>query len=436
MSARDHRNGKIFQPERNARRYAAVSVVILILTTLAPATHAGEDVAQRDSAVLDDLPDVATPQIGDSTNDAELADLKTLAAQKGMSLDAASDRYAWTDNLSLAVQKIRQEMPEAFSGAAIVDKQSAWVAFAENAPEAALEIISAFQAAHAGVTIKLRSNFGFTEAEIQKAITTVHYAVFDTDGIRDATTSFDYGARQITTVVAFEGAAISLEDLRARAASELANAGLGSLRDEVSLEIVPSDLLTLGGTTSDTEHIGGEDLSGCTSGFTVKHSTTGVNGVATAGHCGNSQSDDGVALTYQAGHEGQYGDFQWHSGPQPKPDDFYAGSATSWEVDRRDVAAIGAPIVGQSLCKNGYAGFKDCGEVIQLNVCHFSLCNLVEMDARTTVGGDSGGPFFWGNTAYGFMYGWRYDPVWPYDRDLFSRADRITQALGVFVKGG
>lgn len=72
--------------------------------------------------------------------------------------------------------------------------------------------------------------------------------------------------------------------------------------------------------------------------------------------------------------------------------------------------------------------------MIQLNVCHNNLCNLVQMDARRATGGDSGGPVFWGNTAYGFHQGWRYDPFWPFDRDLFSRADRIDNALGVNVQ--
>lgn len=141
-------------------------------------------------------------------------------------------------------------------------------------------------------------------------------------------------------------------------------------------------------------------------------------------------------LPFQAGHEGAHGDFQWHHRNilVLTYDDFYAGNATAWEVDRRDVSGVGAPVVGQSLCKSGYAGFKDCTYVIKVNVCHFLLCNLVEMDHRTTVGGDSGGPFYWGNTAYGLMYGWRYDPVWPYDRDLFSRADRIDDALGVLIR--
>jgi streptogrisin C len=416
-----------------ARQWAAVFIVVLALMTPAPLAKADQGSSAEDPGLLD-LPDVAEPQIDDPISEAELEDLKALASQKGMSLQAAIDRYAWTDNFALAVKTVREEYPESFSGAEIVGGRGAWVAFAANAPEGATDIIVAFEKAHATVAVEVRPNFGFTELEIEKAIETVHYAVFEAAGVRDATTSFDYETRQITTVVALKSGVpdAALDELRAGAINGLVDSGLGKLLDGVSITVLRSNVPTLGGRTTDSAHIGGEDLSGCTSGFTVKNGS-GVRGVATAGHCGDFQNDDGVALTYKAGHEGAHGDFQWHTGPQGEPDDFYAGNATTWEVDLRDVAGVGAPVVNQSLCKNGYAGFRDCGYVIQLNVCHFGLCNLVQMDARTTVGGDSGGPFYWNYTAYGFMYGWRYDPVWPYDRDLFSRADRIDDALGVTV---
>lgn len=101
-------------------------------------------------------------------------------------------------------------------------------------------------------------------------------------------------------------------------------------------------------------------------------------------------------------------------------------------MSKRDVSAQGAPVKGQSLCKNGKNGYKDCQEVRKLNVCSSGDCNLVQMGARRAEGGDSGGPVFWGNTAYGLHKGWQYDPF-PYDRDLFSRADRIDNALSISV---
>jgi hypothetical protein len=416
--------------EQTTKRRGLAAAVVLMLLGAAPAAQ-GSPV---DALAPTDLSDVAQPRVDDPISEAEFEDLKFLASQQGMTLEAAIDRYAWSDNFALAVATIREAAPEAFTGAQIVDGEGAWVAFAASAPDEAERIVEAFEKAHAAVTVEFRPDFGFTEVDLEIAIEAVHYAVFEAANVRDVTTSFDFDTRQITTVVAVEGGMTdaALDELRAAATDGLVDAGLGRILDSIAVTIVQSNLPALGGSDDNNAHIGGEGITGCTTGFVVKNAA-GVRGVGTAGHCQNAQSDDGQALVFQAGHEGAQGDFQWHTGPQAEPDDFYSGDADTTEVARRDVAGVGAPAVNQSLCKNGKNGFRDCGTVIQLNVCHFDLCNLVQMDARRATGGDSGGPVYWGNTAYGFHQGWRYDPVWPFDRDLFSRADRIDNALGVNV---
>lgn len=413
------------------RRGGLYVVVMVALVTAAP-------VAQADNAVGGEslpIPDVARPQIDDPMIDAELEDLRALASQQGTSLQAAIDRYAWNDNFAITVSEVREASPDAFTGAEIVDGGGAWVAFAAGAPERALEIIDTFKKSHATVTVEVRTDLGFTEVELEKAIETVHYAMFESANVRDVSTSFDFDTRQITAVVALDSDASdsALDDLRADATKKLVDSGLEGILDSIAISVVRSNLPALGGSDSNTEHLGGESLSGvCTSGFVVV-TPSAVRGISTAGHCSNSLSDDGIALTIRAGHIGAQGDFQWHTGPQAKPDDFYAGNANATEVNRRDVAAVGAPVVGQSLCKNGIASFQDCQEVIQLNVCNGAACSLVQMAARLAAPGDSGGSVYWGNAAYGLHQGWRYDPFWPFDRDLFSRADRIDDALGVSV---
>ncbi len=415
------------------RRGGLSVVVILALMTAVPVAQADEAVV-GERLPLTDLPDVAQPQINDPISEAELEDLKALASQKGMSLQAAIDRYAWNDNFALAVATVRETHPEALTGAEIVDGEGAWVAFAAGAPESAIEIIDEFEKAHATVAVEVRPDFGFAEVELEKAIVAVHYAVFEAANVRDATTSFDFETRQITSVVALESgvADAALDDLRARASGSLVDSGLGRLLDSIAVTVVRSNFPVLGGTEDNNAHIGGEAISTCTTGFVVRNAA-GVRGVSTAGHCGNAQDDDGVALNYVAGHEGAQGDFQWHTGPQGEPDDFYAGDANNTEVARRDVAGVGAPVVGQSLCRNGMVSHRDCQKVMKVNVCHFELCNLVQMEAHLSTNGDSGGPVYWNYTAYGLHYGFRWDPIWPFARELFSRADRIDNALGVNV---
>ena len=59
---------------------------------------------------------------------------------------------------------------------------------------------------------------------------------------------------------------------------------------------------------------GGEALSTCTSGFSVKNSS-GTQGITTAGYCRRSQSRSVVALAMVEEWDGGSYDLQWHTGP-------------------------------------------------------------------------------------------------------------------------
>lgn len=417
------------------QRRAGMSLrVLLTLSMVAAAVSAGPASAHQVRDEIPNLPDVAAPEVDDPISEAEIQDLQTIAVQKGMSLQAVIDRYAWNDNFALTVQRISEAAPDSYAGAAVVDANHAWIAFAGQAPESAGGVLAAFSNSHAGVSVDIRTNLGFSEVELQQAIEKIHYAVFEAGEVRDAVTSFDYGTGQITTLVVLESGVSEsvLDSFRVASTKLLADVAGVDISDSVTVDIVLSNRGVIGGDDSGTEHLGGEDISGCTSGFGTK-TAGGTRGISTAGHCGNSQSDDGSSLTYQAGYQGTHGDFQWHTGPDTERDDFYAGNSTTLEVNRRDVSSVGAPTVGQALCKNGVTNKKDCQDVRKLNVCNGSRCNLVQMEERLAAGGDSGGPVFYNYTAYGLHQGYVYDPVWPFDRDVFSRADRIDNALGINV---
>lgn len=418
------------------RRNGLTAVLLLALIAAVPAQADNAGADQLIQAVeRPPLSEVQQPQIDDPISEAELEDLEALASQLGLSLEATIARYAWNDNFALTVSKIREACPDAFAGAEIVDAGRVWVGFAGSVPEGAPDIIDRFTSSHGSVAVEVRADIGFTELEIEAAIATVHYAVFERAEVRDAYTSFDFETGEIETVVVLEsGVADSiLDDLLAGAIADLIDADAAGILDSITVSVVRSSLPRLGGTDSNTEHLGGESLGGqCTSGFVVK-TPAGVRGISTAGHCPDPLTDDGAALTFQAEHQGTHGDFQWHTGPQPRPDDFYAGNASTTEVNRRDVAAVGAPVVGQSLCTNGITNYRTCQEVRKLNVCYGGRCSLVQMGARLRASGDSGGPVYWNYAAYGLHQSFMWDPFWPYDRDLFSRADRLPNALGVSV---
>ena len=366
---------------------------------------------------------------------AELEDLRAVAVQLGITLEEATERYAWNDDFALAASQISEAFPESFAGAAIVGDDSAWVAFAGQVPDGASEMIDGFGGTHSDISVEKRVDLGFTEVELKTAIEAIHYAVFKTAEALDSSTSFDYAAGKITTNVVLEDTASDsvIDDLQAIAADKLTESTRASIVNSITTSVVRSDDPVLGGKDDDSKHLGGEIIDPvCSSGF-VTVSSSGVRGISTAGHCSDSQTDDGVGLTFEGDLVGPHGDFQWHSGPLGVPNEFYAGSSSSTETDQRSVLYVQGPSVGQLLCQNGRTTYKHCERVRKLNVCNGDPCNLVEMEARHAAGGDSGGPVYWGNTAYGLHQGWKYDPIYPFDRDLFSRADRIDNALGISI---
>lgn len=412
----------------------AIAPPVAIGVAAAPVALSGSDVSAVD--FLPDLPDVAQPTVSDPISAAELEDLNTIADQNGISLEAAMDRYAWNDNFSLAVHMVRESFPEAFASAEILDADDARVAFASDAPEGALELIVAFSRAYPGISVEIREDVGYSEWALEEAIEDVHYAVLDSPGVLEAATSFEKESRTISTTVTLTD---DVSSLTVNELSAIASKSIASTRSDggapFATDVHVSQRPVLGGDDSSSYHHGGESLSTCTSGFGVRTSsaTSGTRGISTAGHCGDAQSDDGYSLSLEDEYRGTHGDFQWHTGPNPESDDFYSGDSLSTEVNRRDVSALGFPSVGQSLCKNGKTNKKSCQEVRKLDVCLNGDCHLVQMGARLAAGGDSGGPIYWGTTAYGLHKGWHYDPSWPNDRDLFSRGSRIDDALGVWI---
>jgi streptogrisin C len=414
------------------QRVAVLIAVIAIAMPWAPVSAGEESGGEADSLrnpVLQDLPDVPAPQIADPISEAELTDLKSYARQEGLSLEFVIERYGWADNFALAVDKLREEHPDAFSGAAIVDARTAWIGFVADPPQAAVQVMETFKQAHAPVSVEVRSKVGYSEVEVRDAVATVHFAALEATGDREVDTAFDSETGQITSRVPSGSAkAFGLEKLQTAAVDSLRGSGLGRILERISVNVVGSELPTLGGTNA---HIGGEGWTTCTSGFTVQH-WDGRTGIATAGHCPDSQKDDGHVLTLRLQHEGQFGDMQWHTGPEDEPDDFFAGSSTQLEVDRRDVAAWGNPVVGQLLCKNGKSGFKDCDNVRALWTCYWIYCSLHRMQHHYGVDGDSGGPWFYSNTAYGIHHGWVWEP-WE-SRSLFSSVGMLPQVLDVSVR--
>ena len=209
------------------------------------------------------LPEETTTKIDDPPSDAELQDLQALADRDGISLQEAIDRYAWHDNFSKMASTIREVAPEAFAGAEILGPRQARIAFAGQPSKTALNILDIFRNSHGGVSVEVRTGLGYSEAELERAIPAVHYAVLRSPGVRDATTSFDSSTGQIRTIVALELTASPsvLNDLRAIATQRLIEETRPDILNTISVSVVRSNFGVLGGVDSMTENLVGGVLT-------------------------------------------------------------------------------------------------------------------------------------------------------------------------------
>lgn len=214
-------------------------------------------------------------------------------------------------------------------------------------------------------------------------------------------------------------------ELTAEQLSDLeAAAGGVPVRAETSAPTEPDH--TYGGKLID-KLVNGE-LRGCTTGFTVKDAVSGVTGVLTAGHCsddawanGDPTYHESGSIAYLADLSGvrwdRNQDFAWYQTSHVEYPQFFSGgsmrqqSGTQPRLEMEDNPVCHYGIGSDAVSgQNGYS----CGivETIHFNpgatYCNGGPCDSVWVKAVVGGGydldcrrGDSGGPHFWGTTAWG-----------------------------------
>lgn len=150
---------------------------------------------------------------------------------------------------------------------------------------------------------------------------------------------------------------------------------------------------------------------------------------------------DAVHTTTRIGeHRGQWGDAEWHTTPVPEPDDFYRDCCNVHDVS--SIKPRGQIAIGNILCSYGRTSeVRDCSLRVQdpsqscTNAGVF-YDRLVLMNGLTPIrlDGDSGGPWYFGNQAWGLIKG-RCDPTF-HNFESFTVADLLDEALGVRVTCG
>lgn len=153
---------------------------------------------------------------------------------------------------------------------------------------------------------------------------------------------------------------------------------------------------------------GDGDPGFCTGGFTVRTTDSTALGISTAGHCDNFEQFQGLTLPFQQEIYYDAGDVQWHSacGIIDVSNEFNSGlghrACTGTRL--RSQQAIGTYV-----CKWGRVTGRTCGYIQSrtYNPSHIpgnGEDTYIRVDGRgwtLTAPGDSGGPWFVENLAYG-----------------------------------
>ncbi|MEU6783906.1 hypothetical protein ABZ912_32320 [Nonomuraea angiospora] len=343
-----------------------------------------------------------TPEVNvDDLTAGELEDLRLIAAQDGISFEEAVAAHGWQGAFNDVADEIEASYGTEFSGAArSQDGKSAWFAFKGEVPEGAVAL-----ARKLPVEVKLQGGRGFTEADLEQASLTARDQVAAKPEVAGVATWYDIETGTI-------GVGVRLQPSIARDASaieritppqpQIPGVGLAvSLMDEVS---APEDKYIRGGGL----------YSGCTAGFNLKYKSSNTKRQGTAGHCARGSS--GANQTYsnhsQAGgsttikrvwkHEGRYGDLAYYTtGSKTPTRTFYH----NWNKTRYATERGGRPRRGTRICHFGMTTGGSCASVANSVVNVGEIEGMVQMDRNVSAPGDSGGPWFYGGTAYGVHYG-------------------------------
>jgi hypothetical protein len=159
------------------------------------------------------------------------------------------------------------------------------------------------------------------------------------------------------------------------------------------------------------------DTGDCTTGFTVRNTGTGVYGVTTAAHCGNSgiqyyeTSTSHYPMTFMGQRWDNDQDAEWlHESSHTVYPKFWDGSSYRWVTGRESVSNM----LGDYVCHYGIGSGYSCGIIDDtsfdpgnicgptgLSDCYSSWIHVADSGALKCSGGDSGGPFFVLGVAYG-----------------------------------
>lgn len=335
---------------------------------------------------------------------------------------------AWVNSFSGVVTRLSESYPDDFAASEMdaISRQG-WVGFKGEVPADAQEIL----AEQPG--IEVRSDIGYSMQEMDDYIAELSHEAAKTAGSGGEATAVQVGNDAIIEVnvhVREDIAGKSFSPLSAtdeediqRALDETAPPFEGpelDIRLSVSDEPLGEDQdHTAGGKINVTV---GSNTYICTAAFPIKRNGGSEIGVLTAGHCRgpgpwkynttpnafyspypNSQSTTTGSSTG--------GDFRWHHSKSMFNGRTYVGKSGQSTI----FVAAHLASVGNGMCVYGRTSARTCSTVKAINQAYTiaipdageyrTISPLIQLKDGKTLGGDSGGPWYYGTSAYGIHSG-------------------------------
>ncbi|MDO4901364.1 S1 family peptidase [Actinomyces sp.] len=326
-------------------------------------------------------------------------DVDVLAQDLGISEDLAE---AWVDGQQEFVDAVDYAIEYAgdqyFSSAWTPDEQEltgfkGWVSFKGEPPA---DVTSEFSSLP--FPVEVRTDAEHSEAELEEIRQQVMSELYEAADLEGLTGDFtDDGGLEIEYEMADSESTSDSEEFEAQLKEILDAAPIEATAEE-AMDIEPVEEVVRGGTT----------ISGCTLGFTATRGR--MRGAITAGHCPNRAgrpTGSNANLGFVREHIGRYGDIQLHSTTDSTRNEV----RISRNGAVRKITRTGQALKGMVVCNYGRSrAFSSCTRIRNANHAFYSsnrvyVGQMVQTSGAFTNPGDSGGPWYIGNSALGIHFG-------------------------------
>ena len=400
------------------------------------------------SVLADD--DHSHEQVYQTQAQAVYQDVEILADQSGLLVADVEKAIAFQTRFSELAQKINERFPDKISGLWVepVPSTQGHMRFKGKIPN---EIRALLKEHSLETKVKMRGNDKLSLGDQLRRVNIMAQSLLDM-GYKNAMTAFNQQTQTIESTVqlGIGKAKPNKKALVAQMRKQLQqhkgqkeesrfvdNRALEFSEEELSLKAVSgyAPMITF-------EHSRGgnwlrdDGFRECTSGWAVSGGSG--DGIITAAHCTglNQFEEPGVPLysmTWRGQHLGPLGDTEYHTTTHIEPAEFYASSGQIREVNAWHWTWS---MPGSAVCRYGRSSnIRTCNHTVlnigvTVNQNGTLVGSMVTASNHSGIGGDSGGGWSWGNTAWGIHSG----SIWNGTTSVFTPIYEGMISVGTFIK--